>query len=288
MIRIRRSLLFMPGNEMRKILKGAQLGPDAVIMDIEDGVAPDRKEEARQTIREALETVDFGRTERLVRINPIGSGLEVDDLRATIGGKPDGYVIPKVESADQVRWVSRWLAAAERRHGWEVGSTRLVLLIETARGVLNAAAIAAADERIDALAFGSEDYAGDVGAIRTRESLEILYARSHVVAAAAAYGRQAIGTVFIDLHDLDAFREEAQFELQLGYTGKLAIHPRQVPIIHEVFTPSPEEVERARKLLEAFEAHKAEGRGAFAYEGKMVDMPIVRAAQWVLARARED
>ncbi len=284
-MRARRALLFMPGDDRHKIEKGAATGVDAVVMDLEDGVALNRKEEARETVRRALEEVTFGRTERLVRINPVGSGLEEADLKATLDGHPDGYVVPKVESPEQIRWVSAWLAAEERARGWPVGGIRLLAILESARGILNAGAIAAADDRLEALIFGAEDFAGDVGATRTREGWEVFYARSAVVVAAAAHELQAIDTVFIDLHDLEGLRQEAAFALQLGFDGKLAIHPRQVPVIQGVFTPSPEEVERAKRLIEAFETHQAEGTGVFAFEGKMVDMPMIRAAKRVLARA---
>ena len=284
-MRARRALLFMPGDDRHKIEKGAATGVDAVVMDLEDGVALNRKEEARETVRRALEKVTFGRTERLVRINPVGSGLEEADLEATLDGHPDGYVVPKVESPEQIRWVSAWLAAEERARGWPVGGIRLLAILESARGILNAGAIAVADDRLEALIFGAEDFAGDVGATRTREGWEVFYARSAVVVAAAAHELQAIDTVFIDLHDLERLRQEAAFALQLGFDGKLAIHPRQVPVIQGVFTPSPEEVERAKRLIEAFETHQAEGTGVFAFEGKMVDMPMIRAARRVLARA---
>jgi citrate lyase beta subunit len=166
-----------------------------------------------------------------------------------------------------------------------VGGIRLLAVIETARGVMKLDEVASADERLDALAFGSEDFAGDIGATRTRDGWEIFYARSAVVTAAAAYGLQALDTVFVDLNDLDGLRAEAQFALRLGYTGKLAIHPKQVAVINEVFTPSAEEVARAQRLMQVFAEQQQQGAGAFAFEGKMVDMPIVRAAQRVLQRA---
>lgn len=284
-MRRRRSLLFMPGDDRRKIEKGAGLDVDSVVMDLEDGVALSRKDTARKTVCEALNTVQFGATERLVRINPIGSGLEDDDLTLTIEGRPDGYVMPKVKSGDQVRWVDNWLARVEREHDWPEQGIRLLALIESARGVLAVEQIAAASRRLDALIFGAEDFAGDVGATRTVEGREVLYARSSVVVAAAAYTLQAIDTVYIDLYDVDGLRTEAEFALQLGYDGKLAIHPRQVEVIHDVFTPSDEEVARASRLIDAFEKHQQAGAGAFQHEGKMVDMPMVRAARRVLVRA---
>jgi citrate lyase beta subunit len=287
-IKNQKSLLFMPGDDIRKIEKGAMSGADAVVMDLEDGVALNRKQAARETTRFALQGVTFERTARLVRLNGITTRLLDDDIAQTVEGRPDGYVLPKVESAETIRVVCNRLENIERKHGWLVGSIHLLVVIETARGVMKLDEIAAtsgADERLDALIFGSEDFAGDVGATRTREGWEIFYARSAVVTAAAAYNLQAIDTVFIDLNDLDGLRAETQFALQLGYTGKLAIHPKQVAVINDVFTPSTEAVARAQRLLQIFEEHQQQGTGAFAFEGKMVDMPMVRAAQRILQRA---
>jgi citrate lyase beta subunit len=280
-----KSLLFMPGDDIRKIEKGATIGADAVVMDLEDGVALNRKQVARETTRRALTGVAFGRTARLVRLNAITSGLLDDDLAQTIEGQPDGYVLPKVESAETIRRVSNQLENSERARGWLVGGIGLWAVIETARGVMKLDEIASSDARLVALALGSEDFAGDIGATRTREGWEIFYARSAVITAAAAYNLQAIDTVFVDLNDLDGLRAEAQFALQLGYTGKLAIHPKQVAVINEVFTPSAAEVARAQQLMRVFEEQQRQGTGAFAFEGQMVDMPMVRAAQKVLRRA---
>lgn len=285
MARVRRSVLFMPGDSLRKIEKAATLPADSVIMDLEDGVAFNRKTEARATIVEALRTLDFGGRERLVRINPVGSGLEMADLDAAAAGRPDGLVLPKVESAAQVQRISQALASAEDAQGWPRGAVRLLVIVETALGVMNVREIAAADDRVDALMFGAEDLAGDIGATRTAEGWEVFYARSAVVTAAAAYRRQAIDTVFVDLNDEDGLRRECQRAMQMGYSGKMAIHPRQVEIINAAFTPSAEAMAQARRLIAAYAEHQAAGTGAFAYEGKMVDMPMIRAAEQVLARA---
>lgn len=281
----RRSLLFMPGDSARKIEKATTLPADCIIADLEDGVALNRKQAARDTVVEAFSTLDFGPRERLIRINPVDSALWEEDLRQTIQVHPDGYVVPKVQYGDQVRTLSMMLAALEEAQGRPVGSTRLLLLVETALGVMNLAEIARADRRVTALLFGAEDLAGDMGARRTRDGWEILYARSALVTAAAAHGLQAIDTVFVDLTDLEGLAEECRFVRNLGYTGKLAIHPRQVEVINDAFTPSPEEVEAARRLIAAFESHQAAGAGAFELDGRMVDMPMVRAARKVLAFA---
>lgn len=282
----RRSLLFMPGDSLRKIEKATTLPVDSVIMDLEDGVALSHKEAARTTVAQALTTLDFGGRERLVRINPVDTPLSRPDLDATIAARPDGYVIPKVESAEDLLSVSRYLDEAERANGWPRDGLRLLAIIETARGVMNLAAIGGATPRLDALMFGAEDLAGDVGAMRTRAGWEVFYARSAVVIAAAAHRLQAIDTVFIDLTDVDGLAEECRFARQMGYIGKMAIHPRQVPVINVSFSPTAEEIAQARHLVAAHDEQQAGGAGVFELDGKMIDMPMVRAAMRVLNRAR--
>lgn len=282
----RRALLFMPGDDPRKIAKGATLGVDSVILDLEDGVAAGQKAQARAIVAHALAAVDFGSTERLVRLNGVATGLTEADLAATVEARPDGYVLPKVESAAQVEWVSGRIGEAEARHGWSSGEIRLLAIIESARGVMELRETAQADARLDALCFGAEDLTADMGATRSADGWEVLYARSAVVTAAAAYGLQAIDTPFIDLHNLDGLAQDARRAAHLGYTGKFAIHPRHLDIIREAFTPSPEAVAAARRLVDAYHAHAATGTGAFALDGKMVDAPMLRAAERVLTRVR--
>jgi citrate lyase beta subunit len=286
MSRVRRALLFTPGDDLRKIEKAASLGVDSVIMDLEDGVALNRKDEARQMILYALQNVDFGRSERLVRINPVDSGLENDDLAVTLPGKPDGYVIPKVETAHAVWSVGKHVEKAEWQPDFVPDAIRLLALIETAWGVVNLKEIAGADKRLDALIFGAEDLAGSIGATRTNEGWEVFYARSAVVTYAAAFGLQAIDTIYADFNDVPDLTADAEFAMRMGYSGKLAIHPRQVAPLEAVFTPTDEAIAQAQKLIEAYNEHQKAGTGAFALDGKMVDAPMIRAAETVLARAR--
>ncbi|MHB0924050.1 MAG: HpcH/HpaI aldolase/citrate lyase family protein [Bellilinea sp.] len=286
MLRSRRALLYVPGDDLHKVEKAAVLGADCVCLDIEDGVALNRKADARVTIAGVLSRLDFGRSERLVRINPVGSGLENDDLAAILPAHPDGIVIPKVQNAGQVQWVSKQIAEAENFYGWEIGGIILLALIESARGVVNLKEIAGADPRLQALIFGAEDLAGDIGAVRTRPGWEIFYARSAVVTHAAAFGLQAIDMVWMDLHDVDGLREESRQGAQMAYAGKQIIHPNQVEPAHTAFAPSDEAIAQARRVVEAAARQQDAGKGAFALDGKMVDMPVVKAAEWVLARAR--
>ncbi len=282
----RRALLYMPGDDMHKIEKAISLGVDCICMDIEDGVAYNRKEWARRTIGEALNTHNFGRAERLVRINPVGSGLEEDDLRAVLPAHPDGLVLPKVGDAEYVRWVSGQIAQVERERGWPEGGIALLALIETARGVVNLKEIAGADPRLQALIFGAEDLAGDMGLVRTRGGQEVLYPRSATAIHAAAFGLQAIDIVFMDLKNMVELKVEAMQGAQMGYTGKQVIHPNQVGPVQEAFTPSDEAIAHARRVVVAAEEHQKTGVGAFTLDGKMVDAPVVKTAQWVLERAR--
>jgi citrate lyase beta subunit len=281
----RRALLYVPGNDRHKIEKALTLGVDCICMDMEDGVALNRKAEARATIARALQELDFGRSERLARINAVGPGLEKDDIESVLPYHPDGIVIPKIESLEQIQWASGKIEAAELASGWPVNSIRLIVDVETARGILNLKEIAA-HPRLDAVIFGAEDFAASVGATRTADAWEVFYARSAVVTVAAAYGLGAIDMVTIDFKDIEKIRQEARFGAQMGYSGKQIIHPNQVAPVQEAFTPDAEAIAHARRLVEAFEEHQAKGSGAFALDGKMIDMPLVKAAQNVLARAR--
>lgn len=284
-MRARRALLYMPGDDLKKIQKGTTLDVDCVCLDIEDGVAVNRKNEARLTISEALKTMDFGRSERLARINAIGSGLENEDLRAALAGQPDGIVVPKVVDAWQVRWVSEQIGEYEREMGWPAGGIRMLIQSETARGIVNLPVICSADARVEAVIFGAEDFANDIGATRTHESWEVFYARSAVVTHCAANGLQAIDMVFVDFHDVEGLLLEANQGAGMGFEGKQIIHPSQVKPVQEAFTPSNEAIAYALHVMEADAQHQQRGFGAFALEGKMIDAPIVKAAARVLARA---
>jgi citrate lyase beta subunit len=275
----------MPGDDWKKIVKATTLGVDCICMDMEDGVAVNRKAEARVTIAKALRELDFGASEKLARVNSIGSGWERDDIDAVLPFHPDGIVIPKVESREQVEWGSRLIEAAELKYGWTLNSIRMLVGVETALGILNLKEIAA-HPRLDGIIFGGEDYAASVGARRTREAVELLYARQAVVAACAAFGLQAIDIVYIDFKDAEGLRLEAEQGAGFGFSGKQIIHPNQVEVTQTAFTPSDEALEEARRIVETFEASQKEGKGAYALDGKMIDMPLLKNAQKTLARAR--
>lgn len=281
----RRALLYMPGDDWKKITKSLTLGVDCICMDMEDGVAVNRKAEARATIAKALQELDFGESEKLARINSVGTGWERDDIDAVLPFHPDGIVIPKTESLDQIKWGSEIIEAAELKYGWPINSVRMLVGVETALGILNLKEIAS-HPRLDGIIFGGEDFAASVGAIRSRGATELLYARQAVVVACAAFSLQAIDIVTIDFKDIESLRAEAEFGAQLGFSGKQIIHPAQVKPVQTAFTPNDEAIAYAKRIVESFEASQKEGKGAFALDGKMIDMPLLKNAQKVLERAR--
>jgi len=281
----RRALLYMPGDDRRKIEKATTLGVDSICMDMEDGVAAHKKAEARAVIAQAMKELDFENSERCIRINGIGSGLEKRDLVAALTTNPDAIVVPKIETAEQVKWVSEHIESYELSSNLNIGAIRLLIGVETAKGILNLKEIAESDKRLEAIIFGAEDYATSIGATRTKEATEVLYARSAVVTACAANDLQAIDMVYIDFRDLEGLRVEAEQGAGFGFSGKQVIHPNQVSVAQEAFTPSDKAIEYAKRVVETFEASRKEGKGAYALDGKMIDMPLLKNAQKVLDRA---
>ena len=282
----RRALLYMPGDDRRKIEKATTLGVDSICMDMEDGVALNRKAEARAVIAQAMKELDFGKSERCIRINSIGSGMEKYDLAAALTANPDSIVVPKIETAEQVKWVSDHIETHELASHKDIGTVRLLVGVETAQGILNLKEIAEADKRLEAIIFGGEDYAASVGAVRTKAATELLYARQATVTACAANDLQAIDIVFIDFKDPDGLRVEAEQGAGFGFSGKQIIHPNQVSVVQEAFTPSDSAIEYAKRIVESFESSQNEGKGAYALDGKMIDMPLLKNAQKVLDRAK--
>lgn len=271
-----RSVLFVPGTSRERFDKAFASGADAVVLDLEDGVETTRKDEARKAIAGWLAAPASGRAERLVRVNALGSAFIAGDLSwlATVDGRYDGLVLPKVESPEQVARLAR-----------AISSRRVIPLLETAKGIVHAAAIMSADADIPAVLFGAEDLTAELGIPRTVEGEELLYARSQVVMAAVAAGADPIDAVYVDIVRRDKLRADAKRARALGFTGKMAIHPDQVSTINDAFSPSADEVSAARKILEAGEAARARGEGAFRLDGRMVDAPVIRRAERVLALA---
>jgi len=285
-LRARRALMYVPGSEEHKLEKAASLGIDGVILDLEDGVAFNRKDEARGIIRQALESINYGRTERLVRINPVSSGRAEADLQAVLPGRPDGVVIPKADSTQIVHIVDEIITRTEKEQGWKEGGIALALLIETAIAFIHLAEICQASRRTQVLIFGAEDLCADTGIIRTVEARELLYARSALVMNAAAFGLQAIDMVQIHYRDIDLLEKECQEALELGFSGKTVVHPSQIETVQRIFTPDESQVSYARRVVEGARDAQIAGSGVFTLDGKLVDLPVVKRAESILARAR--
>lgn len=273
----RRSVLFTPGDRPEMLRAAPDTGADSVVFDLEDAVVPDAKATAREHVREAVAGTDAD-CEVCVRVSPPGEGAAADLDVVLDGARPDAVVCPKVAGATDVTD----LAALVAQRGADLP---VLALVETAAGVLDAEAVAAADPT-DALVFGAEDLAADLGATRTDEGTELLYAREHVVLAASAADVDAVDTLYTDFEDEAGLRAETAFALELGYDGKLAIHPAQVDPINETFTPDSERVAWARRVLDARERAAEAGRGVFAVDGEMIDAPLVAQAEQILDRAR--
>ncbi|QKY21499.1 CoA ester lyase [Halolamina sp. CBA1230] len=274
----RRSLLFSPGDRPELMRKAPESGADTICFDLEDAVAPSQREAARASVRELLADPEFDPDcEVTVRVS-VDAAADVDALLDTEASvRLDGVMVPKVAEAADVQWVADLFDEHD-------ADPALLALVETARGVLRAEEIADAPAT-DALVFGAEDLAADLGATRTDEGTEVLGARQQVLLAASAAGIDAIDTVHTDYEDEAGLRESTEFALQLGYDGKLAIHPTQVPVINDAFTPAPERVEWAERVLEARDEAEAEGRAVFSVDGEMIDPPLIAQAERVLERA---
>lgn len=273
--RFRRSRLYLPGNEPKYFLNASLHTPDGIILDLEDAVAPSEKDTARLLVRNALRTVDFGQCERMVRINQGQRGLE--DVDAVVPQNVHVILIPKVETAEQVAAVDARAEKARRAAGLECPCW-LMPIIESALGCFNALAIATASPNVAGLTIGLEDYTADLGAQRTPGGRESLWARQVVVNAARAAGVTPSDSVFSDLADMDGLRKASQEAKSLGFEGKGCIHPRQVPVINEAFTPSADEVEKAKGIVVAYEDAERRGLGVVALGSKMIDAPVVKRA----------
>ncbi len=281
--RLRRSRLYLPGNTPKLFPNAGLHKPDGVILDLEDSVAPDEKDAARLLVRNTLRGINFYGSERMVRINQLPRGLE--DLKYIIPHNVHVVLIPKCETADDVIKVDKEVERLKNEFKIK-DNIYYMPIIESALGIINAYQIASASENNCALTIGLEDYTADIGAERTKEGRESFYARSMIVTAAKAAGIAAIDTVFSDVNDMNGLRESVLEAKSLGFEGKGCIHPRQIKVVHEAFAPTESEIDKARKIVEAFNTAKEKGLGVISIGSKMIDAPVVKRAERILELAK--
>ena len=274
---VRRTVLFSPGDQPELLRKAPDTGADVVVFDLEDAVSPAEKDTARSAVAEAVTELDAS-CELCVRVNPLDAGGQRDiDALEPVMGHVDSVMLPKVSGADDVDSLCESLT--------RVGTTAPVLaLLETATGVLAAADIAAVDA-VDALLLGAEDLSADVGLTRTETGTEVLYARQRVVLAASAHGVDAIDTLWTNFEDTAGLADDTELAVEFGFDGKMAIHPAQIPVINDAFTPDPAQVEWAQKVLDVRENAEKTQRGVFSVDGEMIDAPLIRQAEKIVAVA---
>ncbi|HWP22833.1 MAG TPA: CoA ester lyase [Candidatus Binatia bacterium] len=284
-----RSWMFVPGHRQRMIDKALGLNADAVMLDLEDGVAPAEKDSARKNIAESLgREKASGSPARYVRINAIGHARMDADLEAVVRPGLEGLVCPKVETPDEVRRVDAILSEREPRNGLSQGRVKLLIAIESPRGLLNAPAIAASSPRVVGLMFGAEDFGREIGlpAVREGEARDLIYARSALVIAAATAHVQAVDGVWVDLHDTAGLLGFATQSRRLGFSGMSCIHPSQIEPINATFSPTTQEIDYCQKVLQAFEEANARGDGSIAFGGQLIDRPIVERARRTIDMAK--
>lgn len=270
--------MFIPGNNPSMMQDAYIYHPDSIMLDLEDSVTMAEKDAARMLVHNALKTIDYGNIERVVRINPLNTPYGKKDVEAVVKGGVDVIRMPKTETADEVREVEAEIERVEKELGC-VGRTQIMAAIESALGIVNAYDIATASKRMMGIALGAEDYSANLKTQRTKEGTELQLARETIVVAARAAGIDALDTVFSNLNDMEAFRNEVELIKRMGFDGKSIINPRQIEIINEVFAPKEKDIEKARTTLAAIKEAAEKGSGVIAVNGKMVDRPVVIRAQ---------
>ena len=282
---LRRTALYIPGNDPSMLLNSGIFGADSVVLDLEDAVSITEKDAARILVRNTLAYVDFRGAEVVVRINALSTPYGLDDLKSVVSPRLDAIRLPKCEYAQDVITVSEILDQMETEKGMEKGKIKIMPLIESALGSYNAVEIACADSRVSAINFGGEDYTADIAAQRTRDGMELLDIRMKILLAARIAHIDALDTVFGNVNDEEGLLAETSLIKQLGFDGKSIIHPRQIKTIHKVFTPTEKEIAKARRIVQALEEAEKKKSGVVALDGRMIDAPVVAKARRVIAFA---
>ncbi|KGH56389.1 citrate lyase subunit beta [Oenococcus oeni S25] len=284
--RLRRTMMFVPGNNPAMLKDAGIYGADSIMFDLEDAVSLSEKDAARILVFNALTTQDYGDAELVVRVNGLDTPFFKNDVYAMVKAGVDVIRLPKTESAEMMRQLESVIEEAEKKFSIEVGTTNMMAAIESAKGVLNAPEIAAASDRMIGIALSAEDYTTDMKTHRYPDGAELEFARNMVLHAARAAGIAAFDTVFTNMNDTEGFISETQYIHQLGFDGKSLVNPRQIPLVNQVYAPSESEIEKAEDVINAIEEAKAKGSGVISLNGQMVDRPVVLRAQRVMKLAK--
>lgn len=284
--RLRRTMMFVPGNNPAMVKDAGIYGADSIMFDLEDAVSMAEKDAARDLVYEALQTQDYGDAELVVRVNGQDTPYYANDVRAMVKAGIDVVRLPKAEDAEMVKKLDADITAAEKEFGREEGSTMLMAAIESAKGVINAYQIASASERMMGIALSAEDYTTDMKTHRYPDGAELEFARNMVLHAARAAGVAAFDTVFTNMNDTEGFYRETEYIHQLGFDGKSLVNPRQIPMVNKVYEPTKKEIENAKNVENAIKEAKLKGSGVISMNGQMVDRPVVLRAERVMRLAK--
>ena len=284
--RLRRTMMFVPGNNPAMVKDAGIYGADSIMFDLEDAVSMAEKDAARDLVYEALQTQDYGDAELVVRVNGQDTPYYANDVRAMVKAGIDVVRLPKAEDAEMVKKLDADITAAEKEFGREEGSTMLMAAIESAKGVINAYQIASASDRMMGIALSAEDYTTDMKTHRYPDGAELEFARNMVLHAARAAGVAAFDTVFTNMNDTEGFYRETEYIHQLGFDGKSLVNPRQIPMVNKVYEPTKKEIENAKNVENAIKEAKLKGSGVISMNGQMVDRPVVLRAQRVIRLAK--
>lgn len=284
--RLRRTMMFLNAQKPGLIKDPYIYKPDSIMLDLEDAVAQNQKDVARFSLYHALQEIDYRGVERIVRINGLDTPYWREDVRVCVAGGCDAIRIPKTESAQDVKLVEAAITAAEKEFGREEGSTLLMAAIESARGVMKALDICEASERLFGIALSGGDYTKDLQTHITGTGIELMGARQNMLIAARAAGVQCFDTVYTNLDDMEGFRQDVETIHLMGFDGKSVINPRQIPIVHEIFTPSQKDILFAEKVVKEIDEKTAQGIGVFTVDGKMIDIAFYDGAKRTIELAK--
>lgn len=286
MERLRRTMLFVPGNNPGMLKDAGLYGADSLMFDLEDAVAISEKDSARFLVYNAIKTLDYGDTEIVVRINALDNPYGKADIEAVVRAGVDVIRLPKTETKEDILAVEAIIEQVERKIGREIGSTKMMAAVESAIGVINAYSIAISSKRLIGIALGAEDYVTNLKTKRYADGIELMGARSQIVIAARAAGIYALDTVYSNIDNEEGFKREVELIKQLGFDGKSVINPKQIKPVHEIYSPTAQEIKKSVDISRAAKAAQKQGLGVISLNGKMIDKPIIERAERLLQLAK--